>query len=85
MFRQLASYLEREKKTRDQIKSAMRYPMFVIAAILMAVVVINVFVVPAFAAIFEKFGANLPLPTRILVRSISGMVRQSQLSDSIFT
>jgi MSHA biogenesis protein MshG len=67
VFRQLASYLEREKKTRDQIKSAMRYPLFVIAAILMAVVVINVFVVPAFAAIFEKFGANLPLPTRILV------------------
>jgi MSHA biogenesis protein MshG len=67
VFRQLASYLEREKKTRDQIKSAMRYPMFVIAAILLAVVVINVFVVPAFSAIFEKFGANLPLPTRILV------------------
>jgi MSHA biogenesis protein MshG len=67
VFRQLASYLEREKKTRDQIKSAMRYPLFVITAILMAVVVINVFVVPAFAAIFAKFGANLPLPTRILV------------------
>jgi MSHA biogenesis protein MshG len=67
VFRQLATYLEREKKTRDQIKSAMRYPLFVIAAILVAVVVINVFVVPAFSAIFEKFGANLPLPTRILV------------------
>jgi MSHA biogenesis protein MshG len=67
VFRQLATYLEREKKTRDQIKSAMRYPVFVIAAILVAVVVINVFVVPAFTAIFEKFGANLPLPTRILV------------------
>ncbi len=67
VFRQLSTYLEREKKTRDQIKSAMRYPLFVIAAILVAVVVINVFVVPAFAAIFEKFGASLPLPTRILV------------------
>ena len=67
VFRQLSGYLEREKKTRDQIKSAMRYPVFVIAAILVAVVVINVFVVPAFTAIFEKFGANLPLPTRILV------------------
>jgi MSHA biogenesis protein MshG len=63
----LSTYLEREKKTRDQIKSALRYPVFVIAAILVAVVVINVFVVPAFSAIFDKFGANLPLPTRILV------------------
>jgi MSHA biogenesis protein MshG len=67
VLRQLASYLEREKKTRDQIKSAMRYPVFVLTAVLLAVVVINVFVVPAFTAIFEKFGANLPLPTRILV------------------
>ncbi|WP_455235259.1 type II secretion system F family protein [Thiogranum longum] len=67
VFRQLATYLEREKKTRDQIKSAMRYPTFVITAILVAVVIINVFVVPAFAAIFEKFGSDLPLPTRILV------------------
>ncbi len=67
VFRQLSAYLEREKKTRDQIRSALRYPVFVIAAILVAVVVINVFVVPAFTAIFERFGANLPLPTRILV------------------
>ncbi|UCE77013.1 MAG: type II secretion system F family protein [Gammaproteobacteria bacterium] len=79
VFRQLATYLEREKKTRDQIKSAMRYPLFVIAAILVAVVVINVFVVPAFAAIFEKFGANLPLPTRILVGMSDVTVNHWQL------
>jgi MSHA biogenesis protein MshG len=79
VFRQLSIYLEREKKTRDQIKSAMRYPLFVIAAILVAVVVINVFVVPAFAAIFEKFGANLPLPTRILVGMSDATVNHWQI------
>jgi MSHA biogenesis protein MshG len=79
VFRQLSIYLEREKKTRDQIKSAMRYPLFVIAAILVAVVVINVFVVPAFAAIFEKFGANLPLPTRILVAMSDATVNHWQI------
>jgi MSHA biogenesis protein MshG len=79
VFRQLSTSLEREKKTRDQIKSAMRYPLFVIAAILVAVVVINVFVVPAFAAIFEKFGANLPLPTRILVGMSDATVNHWQI------
>ncbi len=67
VFKQLSGYLEREKKTRDQIKSAMRYPMFVLIAITIAIAVINIFVVPAFASIFEQFGAELPLPTRILI------------------
>jgi MSHA biogenesis protein MshG len=67
VFRQLAVYLEREKTTRERIKAAMRYPMFVIVAILLAVVVINVFVVPAFSALFERLGGELPLPTRVLV------------------
>jgi len=67
VFHQLASYLQREKKTRDQIKSAMRYPVFVLVAILVAISVINVLVVPAFAAMFAQFDAELPLPTRILI------------------
>ena len=67
VFRQLAGYLEREKKTRDQIKSAMRYPAIVMFAVLVAIIVINVFVVPAFAAVFERFGAELPVPTQILI------------------
>ncbi|MFQ5642082.1 MAG: type II secretion system F family protein [Thiogranum sp.] len=67
VFQQLAAYLDREKTTRDQIRSAMRYPGVVMGAILIAVVVINVFVVPAFSAMFSRYGADLPLPTRILV------------------
>jgi len=67
VFQQLAAYLDREKKTRDQIKSAMRYPSVVIGAILIAVVIINIFVVPAFSTMFARYGAELPLPTQILI------------------
>ncbi len=74
IFIQLATYLERDKKTRDQIKSALRYPSFVIAAIVLAVIIINVFVVPAFSNVFASLGANLPLPTRILVAVSDAMI-----------
>lgn len=67
VFKQLSGYLEREKKTRDQLKSAMRYPVFVLIAITIAIAVINIFVVPAFASMFQQFGAELPLPTKILM------------------
>ncbi|HKJ10642.1 MAG TPA: type II secretion system F family protein [Gammaproteobacteria bacterium] len=67
VFQQLAFYLEREKTTRDQVRSALRYPLFVLTAIAVAMVVINAFVVPAFAGVYGHFGARLPVPTRILV------------------
>jgi MSHA biogenesis protein MshG len=66
-FLKLSAYLDLEKDTRARIKSALRYPTFVIVAIGIAVFVINVVVVPQFAAIFERAGVDLPLPTRILV------------------
>lgn len=66
-FLQLSDYLEREQATRQQIKAATRYPIFVIAAIAIALVVMNIFVIPVFAGMFEKFGADLPLMTKILL------------------
>jgi MSHA biogenesis protein MshG len=67
IFNQLALYLERDKRTRDQIKSALRYPSFVMLAIVAAVAIINWFVIPTFAGVFAKFGSELPLATRILL------------------
>jgi MSHA biogenesis protein MshG len=67
VFQQLANYLEREKDTRDRVKSALRYPMFVVVAMLVALVIINVFVIPAFVKVFSSFRIELPLPTRILI------------------
>jgi len=66
-FAQLASYLEKDQATKKQIKSAVRYPMFVVMAIGLAIIIINVFVIPTFAGVFSKFNAELPLPTRILI------------------
>ncbi len=66
-FQQLSFYLERERETRQQIKQAIRYPIFVLVAILAAIAIINVVVIPAFAGMFQRFGADLPLPTRILM------------------
>ena len=79
VFQQLATYLQREKKTRDQIKSAMRYPIFVMVAIVVAITVINVLVVPAFASMFAQFGADLPLPTRVLVAMSDFTINRWQL------
>lgn len=66
-FLQLADYLERDWENRKNIRTALRYPSFVISAIVVAVAIINVKVIPAFANMFSQFGAQLPLPTRILI------------------
>jgi len=66
-FLQLAGYLEREKDTRDRIKAAMRYPTFVIIAITIAMVIVNVFVIPKFAMLFGQFNIELPWATKILI------------------
>jgi MSHA biogenesis protein MshG len=52
---------------KEQVKSALRYPSFVVAAMAIAIVIVNMFVIPAFAKVFKGFGAELPLMTRILI------------------
>ncbi|WP_296046912.1 type II secretion system F family protein [uncultured Alteromonas sp.] len=66
-FLQLAGYLEREQETRRQIKAATRYPIFVVFALVAALVIMNIFVIPKFADMFNKFGAELPVMTRFLL------------------
>jgi MSHA biogenesis protein MshG len=65
VFKQLSEYMDLE--TTKSIKTALRYPSFVLISIAIAIVIINVKVIPAFAGMFDKFGAQLPLPTRILI------------------
>ena len=67
IFKQLSEYMERDLNTSKSIKTALRYPTFVLIAISIAMGIINVKVIPAFAGMFANFGAQLPLPTRILV------------------
>lgn len=66
-FKQLSSYLELERETRKRIKQATRYPLFVLSAMGVALAVINLFVIPAFAKVFEQFKAELPWATRALI------------------
>ncbi len=71
---QLANYYEQEMETRKRIKSAMRYPIFVLTFILLAMFVLNIKVIPLFASMFSRFGVDLPLPTRILITTSSFFV-----------
>jgi len=67
VFRQIGFYLERDEQTRKSVKQAMRYPSFVVIALAVALSVINVYVIPPFADMFSKFGADLPIVTRGLI------------------
>lgn len=66
-FLQLAQYLELERDTRNRVKAAMRYPMFVILAIGAAIGIVNVFVIPAFARVFQGMKMELPWQTKALI------------------
>lgn len=71
----LAQHLEFELDTRARIKQALRYPVMVLAAITIAIVVLNLFVLPTFATVFSGFKAELPIMTRFLLGFSAWMVR----------
>ncbi|MGB9716447.1 MAG: type II secretion system F family protein [Thermodesulfovibrionales bacterium] len=58
---------ERELKTRQKVKEAMRYPKIVILSLVIAFTVLITFVIPRFAQMFARFNTPLPLPTRIMI------------------
>jgi MSHA biogenesis protein MshG len=66
-FLQLAKYLELESQTIKRVKSATRYPLIVIVALVVAFCVINFMVVPVFANMFRAFGSQLPIVTRAMI------------------
>ena len=66
-FRRIAQYLELERETIKRLKSATRYPSFVLIAIGVAIAILNVFVIPAFADVFAKFHAQLPWQTQVIL------------------
>ncbi len=78
MLSRLASLAEHDAEVRARIKSATRYPKIVIVALVAAFVVLTVFVLPRFTAMYAQFNATLPLPTRIMI-GISNMVQSHGL------
>lgn len=67
VFERLAKHIEFELDVRARIKQALRYPMMVMIAIVIAMLVINLFVIPTFSNVFAQFKAELPPITRLLM------------------
>ncbi len=63
----LATLGEHEEKIRLSIRAASRYPMIVVAGIIIGFFILTTFVVPRFAKVYAQFNTALPLPTRILI------------------
>ena len=74
IFLRLYTHLEFEKRMSESIRGAMRYPMFVLIAMAIAIVIVNIFVIPAFIKVFEGFNTELPLMTRMLIGFSNFMV-----------
>jgi MSHA biogenesis protein MshG len=66
-FKRLSEILELERDTKRRLNQAMRYPTFVVVALLAALMVVNFLVIPKFASVFDKLGADLPFLTQVLV------------------
>ena len=67
IFLRLFEHLEFDREMRQRVKSALRYPTFVVIAMVAAIAVVNVFVIPQFQKVFDSFKTELPLVTRMLV------------------
>jgi MSHA biogenesis protein MshG len=67
IFLRLFKHLEFQEFMRNQVRSALRYPSFVVCAMAVALLVINLFVIPAFAKVYKGFNAELPVLTRVLI------------------
>ncbi|MCX7175592.1 MAG: type II secretion system F family protein [Proteobacteria bacterium] len=74
VFIRLFDHMEFERFMKQQVSSALRYPTFVVIAMVIALFVINIFVIPAFAKVFASFNTELPLMTRILLGFSNFMV-----------
>src|SRR3989441_3935853 len=75
ILKRLATYIEKAVKLKGQVKSAMIYP---VAVVVIAGVVVGVIlwkVIPTFAALFSGLGADLPLPTRVVIWMSDSLVR----------
>jgi MSHA biogenesis protein MshG len=67
VFLRLFDHMEFDRDMRQRVKSALRYPAFVLIAMIVAMAVVNIFVIPQFESVFKTFHAELPLMTRILI------------------
>ena len=74
ILKRLAVYIEKAVKLKGEVKSAMIYPVAVIVIATLVVGAILWKVIPTFATLFEGLGAQLPLPTRVVIAMSNGIV-----------
>ena len=67
VLRQMAMHIEKGATVEKQIRSALTYPFIVILVAVIVVIILITFVLPAFTSMYEQFGVELPLTTRILI------------------
>lgn len=67
VFSELTDFLQTRIDNHKRLMAAIRYPMIVIISVCIAMLLMNIFVVPKFAALFSSFSTKLPLPTRALI------------------
>ncbi len=79
ILKRLATYIEKNVKLISQVKSAMIYPVAVIVIAAVVVAVILWKVIPTFAQMFAGLGAQLPLPTRLVIAASNGLVTYGPL------
>src|SRR6266850_3801768 len=75
ILKRLATYIEKAVKLQGQVKSAMIYPVAVVVIAGLVVGVILWKVIPTFASLFSGLGADLPLPTRVVIALSDNLVR----------
>jgi type IV pilus assembly protein PilC len=67
VLRQMADYLERGATTEKKVKGALMYPMMLAVIGVVVVSIMVTFVMPSFVSLYSSFGAELPLPTRLVI------------------
>ncbi len=71
----LVLLLDHERKLKSDVGSAMRYPMMLMGAFVVAIVVLSAFVLPKFMTLLTNVGGKMPLPTLILMRFTDFMAK----------
>ena len=80
MLQQITVQMSKDAAIVSKVRSALTYPTFVLAVAIAAIVALVTFVVPAMSGLFEQFGGDLPLLTRIIV-AISDFIRNNILYE----
>ena len=66
-FQSIGEHYTKQAKMKGKVRGALIYPVFVLVVAIVVVIVLMVKVVPTFTAMFEDLGAELPLPTQLLI------------------